>query len=152
MKKRSMTRVLLATVVVAAATPATVFVLVGVFSGMGAGQLLTALLHQMGAPRLNLMVTGLLSLVPVVLMAAILGLGWWLGRFRQTGFAVAIGGAVGIVLVLVAANLEFWPHYLPSMTYPGWPHGLELLLGPLFGAPVGMVAGMIVGYLFARGS
>ncbi|MEJ8566349.1 hypothetical protein [Elongatibacter sediminis] len=152
MKKGRMTRVLLATVVVAAVTPATVFALVGVFSGMGAGELFTALVHQMGAPRLNLLVTGLLSLAPVLLMAVILGLGWWLGRFRQTGFAVAVGGAGGIVLVLIAANLEFWPHYLPSMTYPGWPHGLELLLGPLIGAPVGMMAGMIVGYLFARGS
>jgi uncharacterized membrane-anchored protein len=45
-------------------------------------------------------------------------------------------GLVAILVVLVWINLQFWPLFLPERTYPGFPHGLGFIIGPVFFAPV----------------
>ncbi len=130
--------------------PAAVFVGVGLANGMSAGDVFAAMVAQLTAERLNLAMISVLSLAPVLLLVVILAVGWRLGRFRETGGAVALGGSLGILAIIVAANLEFWPTYLPSLTYAGWPHGIELMLGPLIGAPIAMIIGMLLGHRLAR--
>lgn len=130
--------------------PAAVFVGVGLASGMEVGDVFGALVEQLKSEQMNLTLISVRSLAPVVLLAIVLAVGWRIGRFRDTGVAVALGGSVAILAIVVAANLEFWPTYLPSLTYAGWPHGIELMLGPFVAAPIAMVLGMVIGHRLAR--
>ena len=60
------------------------------------------------------------------------------------------GGSIPIIAVLFWANAEFWTDFLPSRVYPGFPHGLELVLGPGLYAPIGMIAGVILALVIPR--
>lgn len=131
-------------------TAPVVFVIVGIGSGIGASATLDAMSAQFTADRVNLLVMSALALFPVLLLVIVIGIGRRIGRFRDTAAAVALGGGIAIFAVTVFVNLSYWPSFFPSLNYPGWPHGIEFLLGPAIAAPVAMIVGMVVGVLAAR--
>lgn len=142
-------RLALAGLFLPVAVPVVVFTAVGFASGMGLAGTMAALADQVGQRRLNPLITGVLGWLPV----ALLFLGRWLARrWRPEGAWVASaswGGLVAILGVLVWANLQFWPLFLPEQVQPGFPHGLELVIGPIFFAPVAMLLGGLAGGLAA---
>lgn len=127
-----------------------VFVLVGLANDMSMGDTFSALVAQYSAPRINMWMVSLVASVPLLLLVLILWIGRRFGKFLHSAGAVAFGGSVGILLVTIFVNLQFWPRFLPSLTFPGWPHGIEFLLGPLFASPIAMLVGMLFGSLAMR--
>ena len=130
--------------------PPVVFAICALAEGMSTTEMWFALTEQYTAERTNLLVCGLLGLFPILLL--LLGL-WIYRRSRGTNGVISLMGWCGLIpilLVLVWVNFEYWPSFLPSRTYPGFPHGLEFILGPGFFAPIGMGAGMVVGWWAGR--
>ncbi|HSG48385.1 MAG TPA: hypothetical protein VLA43_11270, partial [Longimicrobiales bacterium] len=129
--------------------PVAVFMAVALASGMGVGGAIRALLEQSSGRRQNPVTVGILGLAPVgVLLAGLWAAGKrGLGPDRRRG--AAWGGLAAILLVLVWVNAQFWGLFLPDRVYPGFPHGLELVIGPLFFAPVALVVGAVFGALLA---
>lgn len=130
--------------------PFVVFLAAGLAAGMAPGAALGALAEQCAQPRQNPLITALTGWIPAAALLVVLRLTRRAGPAASR--AMARGGLVAIVAVLVWANLEFWPKFLPSRVYPGFPHGLELVMGPVIFAPVAMVLGMLAGRAFARGA
>lgn len=132
--------------------PPVIFILVGIFSDMSVGSVLSALLEQYTQSKRNLLLIGLFACLPLLLISLVL----WL--HKRFGGAAALrpiltrSGFLGIFLITVWVNFEFWPDYLPERVYPGFPHGLEFVIGPLFFAPIAMAACMLVAWLVARKS
>jgi hypothetical protein len=132
------------------ATPPVVFALVGLAEGMGMAGTLGAVVEQYGARRLNLFMVAVLSFLPLLFLALLVFL---IGRFTSVNAsrrALALGGSVAIVAVMIWVNFEFWPAFLPERSAPGFPHGLEFVIGPLYFAPVAMLAGMVAAGFLAR--
>lgn len=130
--------------------PFVVFLLVGLTSGMGVGGAFAALVEQVREGRPNPMITGIIGLVPLILMGIVLWICKLARALPRTRSLVLWGGFAGIVAVLVWSNLEFWTVFLPHMKAPGFPHGMELLIGPVFFAPVAMAFGMVIAFLVGR--
>ncbi len=130
--------------------PFLVFLAAGLGHGMSPVAAFGALADQCTQPRLNPLITALSGWIPVMVLLLALRITRRAGPAASS--AMARGGLVAIVAVLVWANLEFWPEFLPSRVYPGFPHGLELVMGPVIVAPVGMALGMLAGRAFARGA
>ena len=124
------------------AIPPVVFALCALDAGLAWPDAVTATLEQFQADRQNLLVCGAAGLVPVVLLLAALWLHKRAGGPLRIRRAMGWSGLVAILLVLVWVNLQFWPLFLPDRTYPGFPHGLEFIIGPGFFAPVAMLIGM----------
>jgi hypothetical protein len=61
-----------------------------------------------------------------------------------------VSGAVPIFLVTAFVNYEFWSQYLQSRAFLGFPHGMELVIGPLFFAPIGVVIALVVAWSVLR--
>ncbi len=137
-------------VVIALAIPPTVFLAVALQAGLTPGETLSALAEQYRASRQNLLIVGLPGLFPIALLAAVC---WLVGRFVPRApprSALAFGGLLPILAVSLWAHLKFWPLFLPARTYPGFPHGLELIIGPLIFAPILMLGGLLVAGLVTR--
>lgn len=131
------------------AIPPLVFAASGVGAGMGLAGTASALVAQYATHRHNLLLLALPSLAPIGLLVLLM----WVYRRRAGAAAarpVAIGGLLGILAVTVWINTMFWPHFLPSRSYPGFPHGLEFVIGPVLFAPVGMLLGMAIGVAASR--
>ena len=134
---------LLAGAAMAVLIPPLVFLAAGVQHGMAAGDIASALVDQFGARRQNLTVVCLLGLVPLGVLSVVLWLARRLRWHRLTGTQAAAAGVLPVLLVLAWANIEFWPVFLPERVYPGFPHGLELVLGPGFYAPIALCLGLM---------
>ena len=141
---------ILAFTVAALLTPSVMFFAVGLANGMGLGGTLEATVAQFGTKRLNLGVTSLLGLIPCLVLALAAWLHRRFGGDQALRQAMILGGGVVLLLVLVWANLEYWPDYLPHRQAPSWPHGMELVIGPMFFAPVGVLGGMVVAWIAGR--
>lgn len=131
--------------------PFAVFAATGLLSGMGVGGTIEALVEQTRADRQNPLVTGVLGLFPLLLLLAIL---WVCRRFDREGRWLGTAGwaALGaILLILVWVNAEFWSSFLPERAFLGFPHGLELVIGPLFFAPIAATVVGVVVALVLRG-
>ena len=126
--------------------PPTVFCVSGAVAGLPIDETLRACAEQYVARRQNLLIVSVLGLLPIAVLA--IGL-WAYSRWRSAARLpeFAFAGLLPILVVLTWANLEFWPDFLPDRVYPGFPHGLELVLGPLFYAPVAMLIGLAVARL-----
>lgn len=136
----------------ALAIPPTVFLWAALSAGLGIGESVSALAAQYTAPRQNLLVCGAVGLFPLALLAVAL---WIIRRWAPASKirpVLALGGLVPLLAVLVWVNLDFWPHFLPSRTYPGFPHGLGFIIGPAFFAPPAMLIGMLLAWLASRSS
>ena len=128
-----------------------VFVVVGLSVGMGVGGTWTALAELSMGRRQNPFLSAVVGLVPMLLLLAVLALGprWW--PRAGWGPAAAWSGLAAILLVLGWAHTQFWPLFLPHRVYPGFPHGLELVIAPLFFAPPAAALGVAVGLMMGRG-
>ncbi len=124
--------------------PPLVFIFVALLESMSFADTLFALSEQYISRRQNLLVCGLLGLFPLALMGCTLWAHRRFGGDQSFRPALLMGGFIPIILILLWANIEYWPDFLPSRVYPGFPHGLELMLAPIFFAPVGMLLGMLV--------
>lgn len=125
------------------------FLIAGVVSGAGT-DVVSALIEQASARRLNPLIAGGLGLAPVLLLLLILTLGprWVPGV--GWGRTAAWGGLAAIAALEFWAHWEVWTTYFPSRAMPGFPHGLEFVIVPLFFAPVGMLVGLGAGLLRDR--
>lgn len=125
------------------AVPPAVFLFCALTGGMPVGTAITALVEQYQVSRNNLLMCGILGLFPVLLLAVA---AWGMSRLAGPVRAglLTFGGMTGIVLILVWVNFQFWPSFLPDRVNPGWPHGLEFVIGPLFFAPVAMLVGILM--------
>lgn len=131
------------------AMPPAVFLVAALQAGLSLPESFSALAAQYTAPRQNLLVCGAVGLLPLALLAVVVGLMKRFAPTRENRPLVAIGGLVPVLAVLLWVNWDFWPLFLPSRTYPGFPHGLGFVIGPLFFAPVAMALGMVIPW-FAR--
>lgn len=122
--------------------PPAVFAACALAAGLSPAETWTATVEQVTADQSSLLMCGLAGLFPVVLLLG----GLWAyrkgGGSDRTRRAMGWSGLVSIALVLTWVNLQFWPLFLPERTYPGFPHGLEFIIGPGFFAPVLMLIGM----------
>ncbi len=150
MPMKSPKKVLMFGALAAVATPPLIFLLVALSSGLGPGAAAEALWLQVLSGKLNLLVCGLLGLVPVCLVAVVLWIAKKRGAEDSLRMALVCGGLIPILSVLIWANLEYWPRFLPSRTYPGFPNGLELVIGPGMFAPIGAAAGMFIAWVITR--
>ena len=130
--------------------PALIFLWAAFGAGLGASEAFGALLAQYTVPRQNLGVVSLVGLLPVALLALVL---WILRKLAPEDSRrplLAAAGLAPVILVVAWIHHGFWTLYLPSRTYPGFPHGLEFVIGPLVFAPVGMAISMVVARLVSR--
>ncbi|MEM9291032.1 MAG: hypothetical protein AAGD01_05075 [Acidobacteriota bacterium] len=148
--RRPVMKILIAGALGALVLPLLIFLAVGLSKGMGLGAALAALGSQLGAPRLNLLVCAGLGLVPVGLLALVLFILQKIVPSRSVHPSLALGGLLPILLVSAWAHWDFWPRFLPSQSYPGFPHGLGLVIAPLFFAPVAMALGLTITGLLTR--
>ncbi len=129
--------------------PPVAFLAVALAAGLGPGEAWGAMVGQIrGRPAL--ITPGFLSLLPMGLFLGVLALLRRRNRDDRWVGAVGWAGVIPSLLLLVWANLEVWPLYLPGRAFPGFPHGLELVIVPLFFVPVAMVVGGLVGAVVAR--
>ena len=144
MNMQAENRILLVSALLLLALPPLIFILVALTSGMALPETAGALAAQYRASRVNLAVCTALGLAPLLLLAIVL----WIRRRRRPSAdgppLYAIGGSLPIVAVAIFVNFEYWTAYLPNRTFPGFPHGLEFIIGPGVFAPVGMLAGLVV--------
>lgn len=130
--------------------PPLVFILVGLFSDMSFSSVLGALLEQYTQRKRNLLLIGLFACLPLLLIGLVLWLHKRFGGSASLRPVLAWSGFTGISLITLWINFEYWPAYLPGRVYPGFPHGLEFVIGPLFFAPIAMAVCMLVAWLAAR--
>ncbi len=128
--------------------PPFIFLWAALAAGLGIGESLAAMVAQYTAERQNLLVCSAIGLFPLALLAV----GLWIGKrlAPEAQQAMALTGLLPILAVLVWVNRDFWPLFLPSRTYPGFPHGLGFVIGPLIFAPIGMLVGLLLGWWVAR--
>ena len=130
--------------------PAVVFILTGFLKGMAFTDVLDIMATRFGEARPNLLVTSLIGVFPL----SLLGLVIWIHRKRGGSQAVRssmlAGGMLALLLVIAWSNYEYWRVFLPEGKVPGFPHGLELLIGPVFFAPVAMALALIAAWAIAR--
>jgi hypothetical protein len=119
-------------------------------SDQHSGAALGSLAAQYLQTRRNPAATAVLACFPFFLLALVL----WLARRRRVTpdacWHIALGGGTAILVVMLWANLEYWPNFLPGVDYPGFPHGLELVIAPLHFAPFAMAAGATLGWLLGK--
>lgn len=131
-------------------TPPVVFFMVALGSDMALPEAFSALCEQFSTRKQNLLVLGLFACVPLLLLSLVLWLHRRAGGQQEIRSILAWTGYLPIWLVTVWVNFEYWSDFLPARTFLGFPHGLEFVIGPLFFAPVGMAACMLVAWLVAR--
>jgi hypothetical protein len=145
-----MRRIALVAVIAPFAIPAIVFLMCALTEGMSLTDSLTSLSEQFTARRQNLFMIGALGLFPVGILMAILWIHRKRGGDQVTRRWMAGGGLIPILLVIIWVNFDYWPAFLPSKTYPGFPHGLEFVIGPGLFAPILMLPGIALGWWAAR--
>lgn len=131
------------------AIPFAAYTLVALGSGLGIGEATRAMWAQLSG-RPSLLTSGLLALIPMVVFLGAMAL---LQKRDPEGRWLGIAGWIALtpsLALLVWANLEVWPFFLPGRTFPGFPHGIELVIVPLFFVPATLVVGTIVGALVGR--
>ena len=144
-------RTLWIALVLALVLPAASFWGVGVAEGLSTGEASEALVAQLGGTRLNPAILGAVNLLPLLLLALVLYIARRRG-LRGPRHSLLLGLGVAPVLVIeLWAQLSYWPLYLPEQEAPGFPHGLELMLGPVVYAPVVMLIAVGVGAALSRG-
>ncbi len=140
----------IATLLVPVLIPPVVYLVVGTTEGMGLTGALAALAEQLVSGRPNLAGCALIGLFPVLLLHIVLWLYGRLGGDATARIAMGWWGLAAIAVVLAWVNLEFWPLYLPARTSPGFPHGLEFVIGPVVFAPAGAAFAIFLGWLLNR--
>ena len=130
--------------------PIVVYLATALGAGLSPGEAVGALRGQfLGRP--NLMATTLLGVAPIALFTGVLRLlrrrdpeGRWLGLVGWSGLVPAL-------VVLIWANAEVWPLHMPGRGFPGFPHGLELVIAPIIFVPIALILGGLAGAILSRG-
>lgn len=143
---------LLATLLVVAVIPPVVFYGAGLSASMSMGDVTAALMARYTERRNNMAMVGLLNLVPLVAHGLLLALHRWRNFPAEHRRIYAGAGAVPVVLVALFVNASFWPLFLPAQQTPGFPHGLEFVVGPLLFAPIGIAVAWFAVYIVLRRS
>jgi hypothetical protein len=136
-------------VLLAFGIPASVFFICALLADLSLADSLRETIAQYAEKRQHLWGCGVLGVIPVALLTFI---GWLIGKRlnpQRTRF-IAQMGLLGIALVLVWINFQFWPGYLPERAFRGFPHGLEFVIGPIYFAPAAMLACMLIAWLATR--
>jgi hypothetical protein len=139
-----------AAVLGAVGVPLLVFLLSGLLAGMAPGEVVGALVEQSRARTSNPLKGAMAGLVPMVVLLGTLAVAARFDRDRTwlgTGRWVGLGS---VLLVIAWANFEYWPTFLPDRVYAGFPHGLELVIGPIFFAPVAMAVALVATRIMGR--
>ena len=129
--------------------PATAYLLTYTVSDAHTGDAFASLIAQYQQSKRNPILTALLALFPFLLLALGLFIAKKRGVNEPRRSAICLGGGLAIAGVMLWANLIYWPNFLPDVPYPGFPHGLELVIAPLFFAPVAMLIGILLGRLLS---
>lgn len=115
--------------------PPVAFFFCSLAAGMAIPETLAAVGEQYATRRQNLLLSALPGFFPVMLLHLVL----FIMRRRHvpspTRQRMAWTGLATIAAVLIWVNLQFWPLFLPDRVYPGFPHGLEFIIGPFLFAP-----------------
>ncbi|MEM7193611.1 MAG: hypothetical protein AAF402_01585 [Pseudomonadota bacterium] len=122
----------------------------GFLEGMDVTSLTKAVADQYVVKKGNLLITSALGLLPLLLLTLVM---WVVGKFvRSVHYrrSMFFGGVTAIVLIIVWANTTHWRSYLPDKQFLSWPHGIELVIGPLIFAPIAMLLGVLAGWLTSR--
>ena len=135
----------------AVAVPPVVFIATALLSGLSPAETVSATIGQYSTSRLNLLIMGALGAVPFGILSLALVLFRRFGRGLRVE-RMAIGGGVFILATMLWAHTTYWRLFLPERVAPMWPHGLELLIGPIFFAPVMALAGLLLGWVAERAS
>jgi len=135
----------------AIAVPPAVFVVTALLGGLSPAETVSAMISQYSTSRLNLFVMGALGTIPFGLLCLVLVVCRHFGKGLRVE-RMAIGGGVFILATMVWAHATYWPLFLPERVAPMWPHGLELLIGPVFFAPVMALVGLLLGWVAERAS
>lgn len=140
---------------VAVAAPVVLSVVIflgsGITTGLSPAEAISALVGQSMGRRYNPLISGALGIAPTLLLLGVLRL---LRRFdpeRDRSRAAAWAGLFVIQVIVAWAGFEFWPNFLPDLVYPGFPHGLELVIGPLIFAPIALIVVGPVAWFFSSG-
>lgn len=115
-------------------------------SGNALGSL-TAKYMQM---KRNPLLTAALACFPYLLLAIVVFFVRRRGAITSTCLHIVLGGGFAILILMLWANLEYWPNFLPGVDYPGFPHGLELVIAPLHFGPFAMAIGATIGWLTGK--
>ena len=108
-----------------------------------------AVVDQYGQTRQNPFLISVLGYLPVLLLALVVALIRW-RKGHSIATYMATTGGLAITFILVWTNFEFWPNFLPGKTYPGFPHGLEIVIGSIFFAPAAMILALLVTGIYLR--
>jgi hypothetical protein len=130
--------------------PTMFFIAVALHEGMGFAETGAALIEQYSAERTNLLVVSLLGVAPILVLCVLLGLRRLLRKTWAGAREYVIWAAAPIFLVTFYVQLSYWPRFLPSRQFMGFPHGLEFVIGPLIFAPIGVVLAWIALWLVRR--
>ena len=130
--------------------PTAVFSVCAIAEGLSLAEMLMAVFGQITTKRLNLLICGALGLIPILFLLAAMWIYRCAGGSNRTRYWMAWCGLIPVISVLTLVNIQFWPLFLPNMTYPGFPHGLELIIGPVIFAPISMLPGIGIGWWIGR--
>ncbi len=142
-------RVLVVGVLATFLIPAASYWACGVLEGLAPVTALEYLIEQYGVRRQNPALSAIPALLPLVLLAAVLAV---IRRMtaKPTSLVLAIGGLAPQLALQIWTNVGFWSIYLPTRSYPGYPHGLEFVIVPLFYTPVAMALGLFIAHIALR--
>ncbi|MEM0911612.1 MAG: hypothetical protein AAGJ37_11585 [Pseudomonadota bacterium] len=115
------------------------------------GHAISSLIAQYQQMKRNPFFTSLLSVFPFILLAVLVVIAQKRKTSAEKCYVVMVCGALAIFVIMFWINLVYWPNFLPDVPYPGFPHGLELVIAPLFFAPVGMLIGVLCGWFIVKG-
>lgn len=115
--------------------PSLVLIVSALASGLPVGEVFSAWIRHVLGGRPSVLATTVLNLAPVGMLAIVL-----FAHARGNGSEITRGrmawaGCIAILIITVWVNLQFWPRFFPAQQPLGFPHGIELVIGPLFFAP-----------------
>lgn len=114
------------------------------------GQAISSLIQQYLVAKRNPLLTALLGMFPFLLLALLLFI---MGRRKaneRLRVLLSFVGASTIFVCMFWVNLMYWPNFLPGNPYPGFPNGLELVIVPIFFAPIAMFVSVFLVWLVKR--
>lgn len=150
MKSWTVGRILLFGAIGLVLLPVLIFLGAGVGDGVSLGETLSALVTQSGVRRNNFVVATLLGFFPFLLLVICL---WIRRRVVKENASLplyAASGMLPILLITAYPHAVFWPLFFPYMSNPGFPHGLEFIIGPGVFAPIGLAFGLMFAWVVGK--
>ena len=128
------------------ATPVVTFIVCAIFKSIPFTEIPTYVSDQFYTARGNLAILGVVGLFPMLIMAIVLWIVQKLTKGSIAGDYLFYSGLIAIIMIIGWANGSYWLAYLPNRNFLGWPHGIELFIGPVVFAPIGMLICILVAW------